>query len=266
MCVLLLLSPHILSRKILVVDEVLAVGDAEFQKRCLGKMEDVTNEGRTVLFVSHNMGVIASLCDRVMLLKRGQVEQVGATDDVIDYYQQNSGGAQNAALSERLDRRGEGEIRFTQLEFFDGSGNAVSSAISGQPLTIVLDYVAERSFSALDFAISFRTVTATPLILCKASHGVGAFDIQPGSGKVFCHIDELPLADGNYYLNIAIQQKAITYDWIERAAPINVITLDYYGNGIAPDKGHSPLLLRSQWDRIATEHNTFDYQTPGQFR
>jgi lipopolysaccharide transport system ATP-binding protein len=254
-----------LEPEILVVDEVLAVGDAEFQKRCLGKMEDVASEGRTVLFVSHNMGAIATLCDHAILLKQGQIERVGVTDDVIDYYQQNVAGKEGTALSERLDRRGEGEVRFTQVEFFDADGNAVRTAISGQPLTIALAYEAERDFTYLDFAVGFRTPTGTPLILCKASHHVGAFNIPQGSGKVFCHIDDLPLADGNYYLNVAVQQNAIIFDWIERAALINVITLDFYRNGSTPEKGHSPILLRTEWNVAPNGQQSSNVQPLKQF-
>ncbi|MCC6456084.1 MAG: ABC transporter ATP-binding protein [Caldilineaceae bacterium] len=254
-----------LEPEILVVDEVLAVGDAEFQKRCLGKMEDVASEGRTVLFVSHNMGAIATLCDRAILLKQGQIEKVGMTDDVIDYYQQNVAGKEGTALSERLDRRGEGEVRFTQVEFFDAEGKAVSTAISGQPLTIALDYEAERDFTYLDFAVGFRTPAGSPLILCRASHHVGAFNIPQGSGKVFCHIDDLPLADGNYYLNVSVQQNKVIFDWIERAALINVITLDFYRNGSTPDKGHSPILLRTEWNVAPTAQRSSDTQPIEQF-
>lgn len=111
-----------LEPEILIVDEVLAVGDAQFQKKCLGKMEDVSrNEGRTVLFVSHNMGVISQLCERAVLLKNGKVLQVGKARKVIDDYILNSGNSSN--IYEAKTSGSKKEIFISKIETLNISGS-----------------------------------------------------------------------------------------------------------------------------------------------
>src|SRR6185436_18853069 len=100
---------------ILIVDEVLAVGDAAFQKKCLGKMKDVAGQGRTVLFVSHQMAAIQNLCSRVVLLKNGRVSAQGDADSVIQQYL-SEGKTQALPLEQRSDRQGSGAIRFVSCQ------------------------------------------------------------------------------------------------------------------------------------------------------
>lgn len=113
-----------LESEILIVDEVLAVGDAEFQKKCLGKMKDVSmGEGRTVLFVSHNMGAVKELCDRCVFLKNGSVSNIGDTQKIIKDYLLNPTviSSANDLLNDQKSRRGNGEARFTQIEINNNS-------------------------------------------------------------------------------------------------------------------------------------------------
>jgi len=89
-----------LEPEILLVDEVLAVGDAEFQEKCLGKMRDVTREGRTIVFVSHNLAAVRSLCSRAILLEQGRLEFDGETDDAVEHYLKRAGGTRDSAVVE----------------------------------------------------------------------------------------------------------------------------------------------------------------------
>jgi lipopolysaccharide transport system ATP-binding protein len=132
------------------VDEVLAVGDAAFQKKCLGKMGEVSKEGRTILFVSHNMAAVSALCTRGILLSKGHVVTDGSVNDVINQYMEM--GAVNAAvpLTERTDRRGSGRFRFTKVTFLNESGDVTAGGVSGKPLTILLDYEAADGKTARD--------------------------------------------------------------------------------------------------------------------
>ena len=112
-----------LESEILVVDEVLAVGDAEFQKKCLGKMNDVKNtQGRTVLFVSHNMAAIKDLCNKSVLLKNGQLEKTGSTNEIVRHYLSNpvTIKSEKDLLNDTSSRRGYGEIRFTEIVINNG--------------------------------------------------------------------------------------------------------------------------------------------------
>ena len=102
---------------ILVVDEVLAVGDAEFQKKSLGKLDEVSKtEGRTILFVSHNMGAIQRLCKRCVLLEEGKIKMIGETKEVIDFYLHSQDKISKLPLVERKDRKGSGNVIFTKCE------------------------------------------------------------------------------------------------------------------------------------------------------
>jgi lipopolysaccharide transport system ATP-binding protein len=114
-----------LDPEILIIDEVLAVGDAEFQAKCLGKMKDVADKGRTVLFVSHNMGAVADLCTRAILLQNGRLTLDGPTDDVIrTYVKQNMKVGLNdaSALNDPTVRRGTGEARFEAIKMTNAEG------------------------------------------------------------------------------------------------------------------------------------------------
>ena len=126
-----------LEPEILVVDEVLAVGDAEFQKKAIGKMQDVSyGEGRTVLFVSHNMTSVKQLCKHGILLENGQIAFMGTAEDTIGRYLSVNLEELDRPLLERKDRQGNGKIRFTDIVFRNEKGDAVTEAFVGTPLTV----------------------------------------------------------------------------------------------------------------------------------
>ena len=117
---------------ILVIDEVLAVGDAEFQKKAIGKMQDISKEGgRTVLFVSHNMTAVKNLCTRAIVLDKGMIVYNGTADNAVEFYLNAQREKANMQLSKRTDREGSGEVRFTQVELLNERGSSVSELISG---------------------------------------------------------------------------------------------------------------------------------------
>ena len=130
-----------LEPEILVVDEVLAVGDAEFQKKAIGKMKDVSQgQGRTVLFVSHNMTSIKQLCKHGVLLENGMVSYMGTAEDTIGKYLAVNLEELDKPLLERTDREGNGKVRFTNVIFKNEKGDAVTEAFVGTPLTIEMHF------------------------------------------------------------------------------------------------------------------------------
>jgi len=134
-----------LETEILLVDEVLAVGDVSFQKKCLGKMEDVASGGKTVLFVSHNMAAVSALCSRCIVLDMGHKIFDGKPSSAIDYYFKQSEARGRVRLSKRTDRGGTGVCRFTNLIFESEDGEPIDVLHAGQPIKIVMEYVAERN-------------------------------------------------------------------------------------------------------------------------
>lgn len=188
-----------LEPEILIVDEVLAVGDAEFQKKCLGKMKDVsTKEGRTVLFVSHNMGAISTLCSKSVLLKAGSVERCDTTQNVISYYLDTQSRSSSHEIKDlRSGSTGE-EIRFLSIQLAGQS----DSVDYGLPVVIELEIQSDRDFENLSLGAS---------IFCRDGDPVGTlftnttFDILSGQRKKLrLTIAQFNLAPGNYYAGFSI--------------------------------------------------------------
>jgi lipopolysaccharide transport system ATP-binding protein len=155
-----------LETEILLVDEVLAVGDAEFQRRCLGKMKDVTRQGRTVLFVSHSLTAVRGLCPRSILLRAGRLEADGETEAVLSRYIAETLGGQSAVVAgEELERRTRTSwssdhsrplFHVERLALLDSRGSARNSFASDEPFEIVLDYEVKEPISGM--WIAFRIV------------------------------------------------------------------------------------------------------------
>jgi lipopolysaccharide transport system ATP-binding protein len=153
-----------LEPEILLVDEVLAVGDAEFQEKCLGKMRDVTQEGRTVVFVSHNLAAVRSLCSRALLLEQGRLAFDGPTDEAVERYLQRAGGRRDAAvvegdaLSARLVKSkvygGSPLFRCNRIAVVDESGTPSVSFRSDEEATIAIDFTVLRTVPSLRFLVT----------------------------------------------------------------------------------------------------------------
>ena len=152
-----------LDPEILIVDEVLAVGDAQFQRKCLGKMEDVANAGRTVLFVSHNMAAVRTLCSQTIMLRNGQVAAIGPTDQVITQYLASSADDLSAQIE--LPRSGEGAPgTATALSFATLNGQPQAEFRLGEPWQITLDFELFKPLDQVVAAIGLVTVDSTPVI------------------------------------------------------------------------------------------------------
>lgn len=218
--------------EILLVDEVLAVGDAAFQKKCLGKMNDVAEQGRTVLFVSHNMATIANLCPRSILLKDGTIIKSGVTDEVIDSYLKHLSGLASTSIVSRNDRQGVGEIIVESLSVHDIQGLPLEFPRSGQDIVIRMGY---RS----DAGKVFKNCRASVLVkkdgryyfnLSTELVDTRQLDLE-GSGFIDFVVPELPLSEGNYLLHVYLESNGEMQDWLMDAAVMSVVDGDYYGTG-----------------------------------
>lgn len=246
-----------LEPEILVVDEVLAVGDAAFQKKCLGKMGEVAKEGRTVLFVSHNMAAVAALCTRGLLLKKGEIVADGAVNDVISRYMEMNAANASIPLSERTDRRGNGRFRFTNVTFLNENGDIAPGGVSGKPLTIVLDYVAADGKKArdVDAYIAFFGSFGELLFAPHVRLARGAFEEIPPKGQMICRIPKLPLTPGYYRFSL---EMGIAPDYlmdnIEDAGTLFVEPGDFYGTGYLPLRQHmKAVMVEHQWDIVDSD-------------
>jgi lipopolysaccharide transport system ATP-binding protein len=192
-----------LEPEILVVDEVLAVGDVGFQKKCLGKMQDVAGAGRTVLFVSHNMQAVRALCTRCLLLKDGALMQDGAPNAIVSRYQDDARrleiGTDTAASDERL-RRGSGSVRFHHLSLEDDRGNAKFEFDLAETIRVRLRYQVLRPVANLAVAIRLNAGAANEAVTTVryrlASRGLAAGD----RGELLVEFPQCPLRPGEYAL------------------------------------------------------------------
>ncbi|MBD1874005.1 ABC transporter ATP-binding protein [Nodosilinea sp. FACHB-131] len=224
-----------LEPEILVVDEVLAVGDAAFQKKCLGKMEDVAEkEGRTVLFVSHNMATIQSLCNQVIFLNNGQVQAIGNPGAIIQLYLNEGTASEDwSNLHSIAQRRGEGALRFSKLELLSSQGRSVTAALSGEKLIFRLCF---SSFSEklihknCRIGIAITSTSGASIVLSTEMICQDAVDIRADDCIDFC-IERLPLSEGIYSLTLFAESNSIIQDWITEGIQFTVEGGDFYGTG-----------------------------------
>lgn len=228
-----------LDPEILIVDEVLAVGDAQFQKKCLGKMQDVSRSGRTILFVSHNMAAIQSLCNRALYMHHGTLITDGEVEPVIREYLKF--GAQNAGinLNERKDRSGNGALRFERIDFLDDRNESVSTFHSGSSnvirLTLQKKSNAPLSQVIASVAIDDAYGQRITHISNEATQQV-IESIHSDRTIVDIILPRLPLKDGQYSLTLFTSTNGEIADWVQNAAVLDVESGDFYGTGkLLPD-------------------------------
>ncbi|MDM8553381.1 ABC transporter ATP-binding protein [Desulfococcaceae bacterium HSG7] len=239
---------------ILIVDEVLAVGDAEFQKKAIGKMKEVsTSQGRTVLFVSHNMATIQNLCENAVLLGKGQIVLSDVTDMVIERYLQETIALSKIALNERNDRQGNGNIKFTEVILQNQRGETVSAFQSGQSARFILCFTNHTHADLKDFHIAIGidnhigeriTLLSNQLSgrnFVSESHEINAIEI---------YIEKLPLTSGRYQFTIFSAIDDVITDWIKNAGFFYVEAGDYYGTGKIPPTGHGNFLVNCRFSPL----------------
>ena len=191
---------------VLIVDEVLAVGDAGFQKKCISTMADLRSGGRTVLFVSHNMAAVENLCSRGIWIDKGQLRMDGSSNEVIKAYL--STYAVDDAKNVKLDtegRAGSGEVRYTNIELFAPDRSPSPIIRSGDKLTLRLHFRAEEKI--LEPYFGLRMYTSMGTLITDTStwlHGVTIPSLAPGDGYVDLEFDALNLVPSRYMLSLSI--------------------------------------------------------------
>jgi lipopolysaccharide transport system ATP-binding protein len=238
--------------EILIVDEVLAVGDVTFQKKCLGKMSDVSKSGRTVLFVSHNMAAVENLCQRGVVLERGRVVFDGTAKDGVHHYLSGISTAtgtsgQSIDLSGAKDRRSQQAPLLRRLEFATSGDRPVSEGLAiGSPLKVRVHFDLQRPTASFNVGLGFdnifgqRMFTAHSFFEPNRSHG----DVV-GPQVFVCDIPSLTLMPGDYLLRLWLDVNNSEADLINDAARITIVESDYYGTGKAPWNG--AFVLRHSW-------------------
>ena len=221
--------------EILVVDEVLAVGDAEFQKKAIGKMQDVSKGGgRTVLFVSHNMASVRRLCTKGIVLRNGGMAYQGGTNDAIDFYMNSSLTDTINVPIDKLPRVGRcsGKMHFNSIDFLNFD-NKQYTPHSGNPLRIRVGFnVNELSgISDVRISIEIRDLYGAPLMYFPSHLLLSSMSFSKGQHYVSIDIDKLPLAEGSYRILLWADCKQEIADWIDGIIPMDVEDDDFFDKG-----------------------------------
>jgi lipopolysaccharide transport system ATP-binding protein len=241
---------------ILMVDEVLAVGDLAFQRKCLGRMQEVGRTGQTVIFVSHDLTAIARLATRAIVLRDGRLVFDGTTEAALSTYSAQRLGSDDD-LASRTDRTGDGLIRLTSLRILDRSGRDVASVGSGDSMTIVIGYEARSGRLRFeDLALDLRLTDAMGHPIATLSTRFSRQDdreILPSCGFLVCAVPRLALAADSYGIDLWLAYGGGLADCVIRAANLEVVSGHFYGSGQEPVKRkHGATLLDHLWS--AVEH------------
>lgn len=242
-----------LEPEILLVDEVLAVGDARFQARCLGKMNEVARAGRTVLLVSHNMAAIANLCHRALVLEQGRAIYQGDAQTAVLRYLHTDSPEQKASALNLRHRTGNGPVRFTSFGCADDAGNPIPRLISGQTCRFLIGYAASRPLQPQQAEISLVITLPDGTNLANLSTHffpdalAGGFAAQ---GQFECRVPRFPLRFGRYFVDLYCAINHELSDYVRAAASFEVQDGDFYGTGRLTRAESGAVLLPHTWQRV----------------
>ena len=221
----------------MIVDEVLAVGDANFQKKCLGKMDDVSKSGRTVLFVSHNLESIISLCDRVIWIDDGTIKGDGNPLKIVNKYLETINTISESKINlNSINREKLSSFQFTELSMFNQNNTETSSFNVGDDFSIKLKYTFKDQNlvgSNLQVKISLNNSTQTEVL--NLNNEVTGFihKLKTTSGEIICEIPKIPLGEGTYSISIQATINSGVSDILKEICSFEIIPGDYFGTGIA---------------------------------
>jgi lipopolysaccharide transport system ATP-binding protein len=248
---------------VLIVDEVLAVGDVGFQKRCLGKMGDVARQGRTVLFVSHNMAAVQKLCSRVVWLQGGRIQKIGTPDSVVAAYLEASSdtladaGARAPGYLYRSEdtQPAESDARVLSVQLLDDDGLPIISARTWERAKFRISFHASRPFRSFSVVLNIASPDGVSLILTSTTPDQTVpFSVEPGSHSIDCVFDTFPLAAGEYVLGVGLAIPGVEYvSRNDSLCRLHVQPKDVFGSALPP---------ASKRYFVATPH-TWSLPSPG---
>lgn len=222
-----------LEPEILVVDEVLAVGDAEFQKKAIGKMQDVAKgEGRTVLFVSHNMASVKSLCNKGVILQNGTVAETGDIEYIVGRYLDSLSDESGVDLFDRKQREGTNDAKFVKIETIS-SGKASNTVVMGKDVKFRVEVESKCAFEDVDLYLGVYTGTGIQVLNSNIYYTTGVKGrLEKGLNVFESSFETFPLQRGVYYITLALYSSDKKLDRVERATSFHVEPDDIFGTGM----------------------------------
>ena len=222
-----------LESEILIVDEVLAVGDAEFQKKCLGKMQDITKgEGRTILFVSHNLAAVENFCEKSIFIEKGKLKMIGETNSIIQQYLTTVSSVGGLKLSELTDRMGNQQLRFLDYWFEQDGIYCETNLEAFVNLKIGIEYEVKdyENIQNLQIDLGINDMYEQRISLLTTTISNERIP-NTNNNKIVFEINQFPIAPGSYNCTLFSTINGEITDWISNIMQFNVLEKDYYKSG-----------------------------------
>ncbi len=207
-----------LEPEILIVDEVLAVGDAEFQRKCLGKMKDVSNSGRTVLFVSHNMEAVQKLCNKGLMLSKGELKSSGSIETVMNAYLDSQTEGELVFDLSTVSAEDNAPIKALQLRVTDMNDTLVSELVMGQRHKYIIDFEIVRELQGAVAGLGISSMFGQPIRTTWSKKR----DLTPGRYRAIFLSDVIQLTSGVYKLTVGMSSNGRTYHYIDQAGQLTI--------------------------------------------
>jgi lipopolysaccharide transport system ATP-binding protein len=238
-----------LEPEILIVDEVLAVGDAQFQKKCLDKMDDEARAGRTVILVTHTMPTVEALCDRAILLAGGSVFMIGKTSQVVgNYLGSGDQVASQSILSEHPGRQNGATPLMTAVELVSESGALSSSFPMGSSISVSVRFRAEANPLQPVLGVQVKDDRGVAVLGVNNRFIPGyEFRERVGFGCIICHLERIPLMPGRYYIDLYFGDAHKDHDIVHEAIYFEVVPQDVFRSGKLPPAGAGPIFWPAKW-------------------
>jgi len=242
-----------LDPEILIVDEVLAVGDVAFQKKCLGKMAEACAQARTVIFVSHNLAVVEALCNKAIVLNQGRVAFTGSAKDASEFYMHTLATESAAPSSHIFDlhtatgRPVKYQPQIKGLELYTEGGKPFLGELRpGGSLRAVIHFTLEEPCFSFDCTVAIDQPSGQRVCTAHTAYEPDRGHAEKVGEQVFvCDIESIPLVPGDYKLSVGLDVGGREVDWVDDVARLRVVVSDYYGTGVVPNRG--VFLLKNRW-------------------
>jgi lipopolysaccharide transport system ATP-binding protein len=238
---------------ILLVDEVLAVGDVAFQRKCMGKMTSVAQEGRTILFVSHNMAAIQNLCHRGIIVQGGAMAFDGPAAAAVSHYLEDVTRPSESPFRDNPHRRGDGSFRFTAARVLNAEGKESGHLVAGEPAVFELNYLNTEGARRANIALTLYNHLGTAVANLNMDLMGFLPDHLAASGKFICRIPALPLPLGEYRGAVAVSVGGRMTDHVPNALVFRVESSTFFPTGRTPDAQYSACLVEHTWDHQREE-------------
>lgn len=237
-----------LETDILIIDEVLAVGDAAFQRKCLGKMEDVSRQGRTLIFVSHNMAAVETLCDRAVLLSGGKIVDEGDTRKIVESYSRS--WRQETSLDDRHDRSGTGQVRIKSIVLQNELGQQVSRVGSTQGIGFIVNVKADHDVigKKIDLILIVCDSRDNRMIPLYTEWSQDDLFVSRELQSFNCKIPRgLPLVPGSYWITAAVLIGGVNSDKLERAMEFEVGPSEKFAKDVVLNQAFGQITIEHSW-------------------